>query len=108
MVLLMIGGLSLLGGPHRWARRPWLVGLQGLLAIAVSMTNTFLIVIAHAQARVTDFRDLAFVALTAAIAGAGIDEALASAQSVRRHFDHGRRFWRSLLGLKANRRSDFV
>jgi hypothetical protein len=108
-VLVVCGALSLIGGSHRWATKPFLVALLAVLAIPVSLVNTALVVWAHVeyvQATLLErLAELAFVGLTAVLAGAVLDEILASSQMIRRHTDHGRSIWRAFFGLHSQRRN---
>lgn len=104
-VLLVAGALSLLGGSHRWAIRPWLVFVLGFVAVPISLVNTTLVVVAHVVSREVSSLELAFVGLTCALAASVMDENLASAQMVRRHTDHGRVIWRAFFGLHSRRRA---
>ncbi|MES2964278.1 MAG: hypothetical protein V4760_10335 [Bdellovibrionota bacterium] len=105
LVLVVCGALSLIGGSHRWATRPWLITLLGILAIPVSLTNTALVALAYFEALQVDAFELAFIGLTTAFAGAVLDEILAMTQMIRRQTDHGRSLWKAFFGLRSRRRN---
>lgn len=101
---LGVGVFTLLGSSHRWASAPWLVALDALVAF-VGLTQTALLVSTYANERRIDGAVLAYVALSFLMAGAILDEGLASAQLLRRHADRGRSLWRAFFGFKSRRRA---
>ena len=92
------GGLALAGDEQRWRNAPWLVLLNGLVALGLVLTGIFLVV-----AQLFLFHTGCTLCLCSALTSFATgwlihDEVLVSLEQIRQSRDRGQPIWHALLG----------
>ncbi len=95
---LVDGGLALAGDERRWRTAPWLVLLNGLVALGLVLTGIFLV-----GAQLFLFHTGCTLCICSALTSFATgwlihDEVLASLEQIRESHDRGRPIWQALLG----------